>query len=361
MKRFLVGTLCLILIGLAYIPGASANSWGLTGDLYAAVSSVTAWNDYSTLCKQAGDIALMYSRYHNALMLVNGEGQLSVYTKAVYQPGDGRDNEAALALTDDGFTLSYGNTERYTFCMNDGVYVLREAVIGDFALSLDDDGDAYGYTGRSLSGSTQSAAMRMYIPLSSFNIQLLPRSAAEIRHINYMRAALNSGQYCLGWSSYPDDMPDYAYFSDIGAGSEPVYSAPFGASAWRAANGKAAVGLSGELWTLGTFYTPDGEAFSCIRYDVSQRTQRIGYIRASVLGIGELSEGGWNSYEHLLAVDVQATEDTYLTDDPDVSECAQFEVPEGTLFTCLGLYGNDYAYVAAEVKDDHFADGGAIL
>ena len=55
------------------------------------------------------------------------------------------------------------------------------------------------------------------------------------------------------------------------------------------------------------------------------------------------------------------TADTWLTDDPDVSQYSQFKVPKGTQFTCMGLYNDYYAYVGAEVKNDKFVDGGAII
>ena len=60
-------------------------------------------------------------------------------------------------------------------------------------------------------------------------------------------------------------------------------------------------------------------------------------------------------------VDVEATADTYLTDDPNVSQYHQFTVPKGTLFSCMGLYNDYYAYVSAEVKNGKFTDGGAIV
>ena len=54
--------------------------------------------------------------------------------------------------------------------------------------------------------------------------------------------------------------------------------------------------------------------------------------------------------------------DTFLTDDPFVSQFAQFSVPEGTTFQCMGMLGNDWAYVSAEVSAKNtFTDGGAIV
>ena len=36
-------------------------------------------------------------------------------------------------------------------------------------------------------------------------------------------------------------------------------------------------------------------------------------------------------------------------------------VPKGTQFSCMGIYNDYYAYVSAEVKNDKFVDGGAIV
>ena len=69
MKKACSIVLISILLIFAFSISANANSWGLRGDLLDKVSDVNTWNDYSTICKQAGDVAVMGSRYHNALML----------------------------------------------------------------------------------------------------------------------------------------------------------------------------------------------------------------------------------------------------------------------------------------------------
>ena len=293
----------------------------------------------------------MHSRYHNMLMLLAPDGALYAYTKAVYQPDDGRDGEAKLHKADGGFTLQYGDAEWYTFRLTEGAYELQQAVIDGFSIALTDvPGDGPYYLASD--GKQTAHLWRRNYPLDAFNIRLFPHSVEEVRHINFMQAALDSGKQCLGWSDYPDNMPDYTRYGNVGAGTQPVYSAPLGDAAWRAANGKAAVGLSGELWLLKTLRTADGSAWACIRYDVSQRTQRIGYIPASVLGIAvPEDDSSRDLLDRFLSVGVQANRDTYLTDDPDVSQYPQLAVPEGTAFTCLGVFGNDYAYVAAEIQD----------
>ena len=66
MKRTLACLLILLLLPAA----ALANSWGLKGDLLSAVMADHAWDDYTTMNDQVGNVAAMTSRYHNALMLV---------------------------------------------------------------------------------------------------------------------------------------------------------------------------------------------------------------------------------------------------------------------------------------------------
>ena len=144
-------------------------------------------------------------------------------------------------------------------------------------------------------------------------------------------------------------------------GTSAVYSAPYGKSAWRAGKGKAAVGLNGDLWLLSQYKNEDGQSYACIRYNVSERTQRIGYALCKDLGLSEISVQNNEPGRSFVHIDVEATADTFLTDDPDVSQFHQFSVPKGTQFSCLGLYNNNYAYVTAEVKNGKFTDGGAVV
>ena len=144
-------------------------------------------------------------------------------------------------------------------------------------------------------------------------------------------------------------------------GTSAVYSAPYGKSAWRAGKGKAAVGLNGDLWLLSQYKNEDGQSYACIRYNVSERTQRIGYALCRDLGLPEITEQSTEPGFSFVHIDVEATVDTFLTDDPDVSQFHQFSVPKGTQFSCLGLYDENYAYVAAEVKNGKFVDGGAVV
>ncbi len=357
MKHLLRFTGCLLLGFAIALSTASANSWGLTGELFEAVSAVDTWDDYTTLCKQAGNFAVMYSRHQNVLMIVH-DGVLSAYPLAVYQPDAMLGSTVTLTQTETGFTLSYGDTEWYTFVLLGDTYALQTAVIGDFRLDAEPTGsDTAAYGLYTATVGTESAVLQQSITIDAFNITLLAHSLDEVRNHNLMRTALYSHYDCLNWSTYMD-MPELGYRSNVGTGTEPVYAAPYGASAWRAAGGKAAVGLKGDLWVIRTFRDGNGDCYACIRYNINSYTQRIGYIRSSVLGI---TCDDTQSVTGLSCVDVQATKDTYLTEDPDVSQTVCFTVPQGRQFACLGIYNASYAYVTAEVRDGEFVDGGAIV
>ena len=126
------------------------------------------------------------------------------------------------------------------------------------------------------------------IMLSGFNISLFPHSSEEVRHRNYMHARFDSGENVLGTAAYTGDAydPDHPgeLFEPNRKGTAAVYSSPYGESAWRAGKGKAAVGLNGQMWILSQYRNEEGQSYACIRYDVSERTQRIGYALCRDLG-----------------------------------------------------------------------------
>jgi hypothetical protein len=170
-----------------------------------------------------------------------------------------------------------------------------------------------------------------------------------------MNAALASSDAVLGWWGEYGERG--MLLESPGEGTVPVYSSPNGDGAWRAAKGKAAVSLGGDLWVHHSLTNAKGETYACIRYDVSQRTQRIGYIRAEALGGREQG----TPVADMMNLLIRTTRDTYLTDDPNVSQYRQIEIPAGSQLACIGLYGFDYAYVSAEVKNGKLADGGQII
>ncbi|MBQ9196163.1 MAG: hypothetical protein IJ157_02880 [Clostridia bacterium] len=364
MKKLTV--FCAAIMALCLLrAGASANGWGLkSGRLLDAVAAAHTWDEYTCLA-QAGDCAVMHSQYHNALFWADGEGRLHVYTTAVYQP-DAQKAPPRLTWTEGRFlTLAYGQSESYTFEEVYGAgFELREARIGDFRLyaqneSPDSEVNDYRWYCEDAEGKVY---YNWRMPLNTFNISLLPHSTAEARAVRLMDAKLDSGQAYLDGNYSPDHW-GLELHTGGRTGTAPVYTAPFGASSWRVAKGKAAVGLAGRIWLLNEYLNGDGETWAMIRYDVSPRTQRIGYALAADLGQPSLTAQDHDSPGNSFArVAVECAADTYLTDDPDVSQFRQASLPRGTQLDCWGLYNDYYAYVGLEVdRDGRPADGGAIL
>ncbi len=358
-KIFVACILCAVCFTGA-LP-ANANQWGVKGKLYNIFAEDGRWDDYGSGSRQAGDFIVLESRYHSALLYADKSDKLHVYTGAVYQPKSKR-SEPNLSIQDNELHISYGEHEEYVFSLdeNNSFLQLKEAKIDDFYMyAAPQNGEEYAYSYYA-QDKNFSSIYPYKITLADFNIELFPRSVDEVKHINYMQARLDSGKGCLGGLSYDADNKGVLIKTNK-KGTAPVYSAPFGEDAWRAAKGKAAVGLAGDIWLLDYYLNDDGDCYACIRYDVSQRTQRIGYALCSDLGLEPITEQDQDSPGNSFTrVEVRAKNDTYITDDPDVSEFRQFEVPEGTQLRCLGLYNDYYACVTAETKGKKFTNGGAI-
>ena len=367
MKKSVAVLISLVLLLLC--AAASANSWGLNaGRLLNAVSQDHTWDDYTLFSNQEGPFAVMKTRYHHALFFADNQGNLHVYTTAVYQPEEKR---KAPELYWDGhyLTISYGEDERYTFCEweeGSGEYQLSDATVDGCQVwgHPDENGFSWRYEFED-EESGEVLVLPERIMLSNFNINLFPHCSEEVRRLNYMHARFDSGENVLGVSAGSGDAYDADHPGTLlrpgKKGTAAVYSAPYGQSAWRAGKGKAAAGLNGDIWVLTQYRNEEGESYACIRYNVSERTQRIGYALCGDLGLPEITEQSSEPGRSFVHVDVEATADTYLTDDPDVSQFRQFTVPKGTQFACLGLYNDSYAYVAAEVRDGKFTDGGGIV
>ena len=370
MKRKLICLLVAAALLLSLCPAALANGWGLkSGRLLAAVSCTHDWDDYTLLGNQAGEYAVLHARYHNALFYADPQGGLHVYTAAAYQPGETAETPS-LALNEKDGTLTMvwgGDTFLFESMDQDNEWdmQLREARLDGgrarvYVPQNAAEGTEYVYRYQFTDGA-ETADFPRHIALENFNISLFPRSVSEVRRLNAMDALLDSGDMCLGYAwgtGYPYSPEDWGESISVRkSGTAPVYAAPDEA-AWRAAQGKAAVGLDGEMWHLRSYLNEQGETWACIRYFVSLRTQRIGWVRAETLNLPSLSENGDQPGEQFVSVPVEAAADTYLTDDPDVSQYAHFQIPQGTELTCLGLYNDDYAYVAAYVKDGKISDSG---
>lgn len=335
MKRILALLLVLLLLPAA----ALANSWGLKGDLLTAVMADNRWDDYHTMNDQVGNVAAMTSRYHNALMLVTGKkSPLRVYTRALWQPDD-QQPSAKLTRSGSGFVLSYGDEVSCTFLPREDSFVLTSAVIGSFRLTLSRDDGLYL---ASQSGQTDRFYVYGGITLERFSIRMLPCTLAQVRRLTQTLAALDSGRDALGW--WEDEGNPGRLYTPGKKGTVPVYSAP-STKAWRAGNGKASVSLKGDIHVLRE-WDVDGETWLHIRYEVSQRTHRFGFIRAADLP--GYKPVGSDEYQ-AISVPVQAAVDTWLTDDPLVSQFRQAEVTGGDELTCIGVFDDMYALVQTTV------------
>lgn len=353
MKKMLLITLsCLLCMSLA-VP-ASANGWGLKGDVYDIVSETNRFDGYSAVADDGNaeydarytvNHAVLENRYHAVLIATVRKGDewksKTISTTAVFQPGDATKEEPKLVelLHESGsfsFVLKYDGKgpggEHYTFCydFDKDEYILREAYfvtadpMYDNNYIPDDKGMLFWSGGPDRTFLPIGDAMWLNdgITLEEFNIAQTPRSIAEIRNLNRTAQALAL--------EGPEWVVRNQWKGVKGAGNLAVYSAPDERS-WRAAEGKASVSLGGDVEVIGT-----ADGWSLIQYEVSPRTSRIGWVKE------ELAKNETIAFAEVPLV-TQA--DTFLTDDPFVSQYRHMEIPKGTELTGLTRAGEYYAYV----------------
>ena len=332
--------LCLTLA--VTLPAASANSWNLNGQLLAMVEQTHDYDEYTGLVsdynrKAATTHTILTSRYHNQLVAVDevkdGWKDAIFSTTAVYQPSElDETGYPKITRTKNGFELAYPDIdERYYFELshnNEGrtFYTLMEAQMGDVKVERI---ASYGYR---VTLGEDSAMWMTKITLEDFNIHNMPkRGPDDVRRINEANEGL---QYfaCL--------YPEVVSGQKSGKKSYAVYSAP-DTSSYRAAKGKASVS-TGDDYKL---YLTVGD-WSLIEYRVSLRTSRFGWA--------QLGKHGDATTDEIVHVPMLTAFDTYLTDDPNVSEYHQAELPAGTKLTMWYLLGvrDDWAYAYVEATVD---------
>lgn len=337
-KILLMAMTCLFLFTLT----ASANEWGLSGGAYDIVSEDKRYEGYTAIADNGNEIltdaghvnqVIMKNRYDAFLMSVSRVGKVweldTVNHAAVYQPGDKRGeypDAPELEHVDNGFRLSYGEKETYLFLWNGEEYTLADVrykaderytncfVREETGLQFWQSNPSEGFL------PIGDGMWETVITLDEFNIAQMPRSLAEMRQLNMVSNALMDAPALEVTGTWPGSKD---------AGKLAVYSAPDAAS-YRSAEGKASVSLGGEIQIYGA---QDG--WTLIGYEVSPRTSRIGYVQK------ELGE------EPLAFVNIALTAaaDTFLTDDPFVSQYSQVDIPKGAALTGLSQCGEYYAYV----------------
>lgn len=330
--------LCLTLA--VTLPAASANSWNLSGQLLAMVEQTHDYDDYYAMVSDYNRKAdtthtILTSRYHNQLVAVDevkdGWKDAIFSTTAVYQPSEqSTSGKPKLTRIKNGFELAYPKVKelyRFEYISNDWgemAYTLMYAKMGSVEIERK---ESYRYL---VTQGTDSAMWAVEVTLENFNIHNMPkRGPDDVRRINEANEGLQYLAYLY---------PQVVSGQTSGKKSYAVYSAP-DTSSYRAAKGKASVS-TGDDYNL---YLTVGD-WSLIEYRVSLRTSRFGWA--------QLGNHGDETTNEIVRVPMLTAFDTYLTDDPNVSEYHQAELPAGTKLTALSHLENNWAYVYVEAMVD---------
>lgn len=329
--------LCLTLA--VTLPAASANSWNLSGQLLAMVEQTHDYDDYYAMVsdynrKAATTHTILTSRYHNQLVAVDevkdGWKDAIFSTTAVYQPSEqSTSGKPKLTRIKNGFELAYPKVKelyRFEYISNDWgemAYTLMYAKMGSVEIERK---ESYRYL---VTQGTDSAVWAVEVTLENFNIHNMPkRGPDDVRRINEANEGLQYFAYLY---------PEVVAGQTSGKKSCAVYSAP-DTSSYRAAKGKASVS-TGDDYKL---YLTVGD-WSLIEYRVSLRTSRFGWA--------QLGNHGDETTNEIVHVPMLTVFDTYLTDDPNVSEYHQAELPAGTKLTALS-HPDGWAYIYVEATVD---------
>ena len=348
-RRFISIFLCVTLLLTLPAPAALANGWGLKrGLMLNAVSKTHDYDEYSALAQlkvQDGEVAVMASRYHAVLLYAyqfKGKLQMDAYHTAVKQPDEKDYKKVKLQAESPGFVLKYSDMELHFYPWvgyNRRTYTLQSGKIGKLTLQPGGvNSESTGWLTCSDGENTVDwfVADEGVLTLTQLNLRLFPRTMDELgamRELSHVVAP----QF-VDYELYSaDEMP-----GDAGASTVPVYSAP-GDGSVRFAKGKASVNLREPAKFYG--FTQDGN-WALVEYTVSGRTSRFGYVRRSELP----SSVTWKYNISSIDMPVTVTQDTFLTDDPNVSQYRQMTLKAGGSVRLLALYGPWYAYVETTLE-----------
>lgn len=341
-KRWILLILPLMMM---VMPVASANGWGLPDDLVPLVSNTNDYDDYYHLAddyarKENSARIIMQSRYHNQLIAAekcaDGWKSVIVSTTAVYQPSEqSTSGKPKLTRIKNGFELAYPKVKelyRFEYISNDWgemAYTLMYAKMGSVEIERK---ESYRYL---VTLGDDNAVWAVEVTLENFNIHNMPRrGVGDVRRMRNVHSsiALYYSYDNVGWIG-AQTVPG----QKSGKQSYPVYTAP-STEASRAAKGKASFSTGDDY----RIYCTEGD-WSLIEYRVSQRTSRFGWAQ-----IGQPPQS------LRLHIPMLTAYDTYLTDDPHVSEYHQAELPAGTKLTMWYLLGvrDDWAYAYVEATVD---------
>ena len=346
-RRFLSVFLCAVLALTLLTPAALANSWGLkSGMILNAVSKTHDYDEYTALAQLKlpdGEVAVMASRYHAVLLYAyrdeNGKLQMDAYHTAVKQPEEKDYKKVKLQAESPGFVLKYSDMDLHFFPLVGNLrqtYTLQNGRIGELTLQPGGvNSESTGWLTCSDGSKTVNwAAGDEGCPdLTELNLRLFPRTMDELGAIMELKSIVGPQCEILGLGD-GEEVP-----GDAGAATVPVYSAPSESSV-RFAKGKASVNLRGPVKLYGL---SRDEGWVLIEYEVSDRTSRFGYVKRSDLprSMAQTQTMIFSSID----MPVTITKDTYLTDDPNVSQYHQMTLKSGDGVRLLGLQGAFYAYI----------------
>lgn len=328
---------CAVLLFSLPVPAALAdNVWNLPGGtLLRAVRENARYNGYSALTYlkiQDSAAAVMANREHALLLFAckeNGKTVLLECQTAVRQPGETDYKKVQLVGNGDGYMLCYPGTTLHIARQGTRFYLDSVYLDTLTMLPFERNGKAGWYL-----CNDGSAALSWHpgqsdtepLPFEQVNLRFFPRTLADIAVLQ----ALDDAQVPA--------LPGGESISLPAAGElAPVYSAP-GDGSVRFAKGKASVNLREPAKFYGL--TRDGN-WALIEYEVSDRTSRFGYVKRSDLP----SSVTWKYNISSIDVPVTVTQDTFLTDDPNVSQYQQMTLNAGSSVRLLGKYREWYAYV----------------
>ena len=173
--------------------------------------------------------------------------------------------------------------------------------------------------------------------LAEMNLRLFPRTIDALIAMLELRSVIAPQCFDDDELAPGDEMP-----GDAGAATVPVYSAP-GEDSVRFAKGKASVNLREPARFYGL--SQDGN-WALIEYEISDRTSRFGYVKRSDLP----RSVGWKYTITSIDMPLTVAQDTFLTDDPDVSQYQQMTLSAGSGVRLLAFYDMWYAYVETRLE-----------
>lgn len=329
----------LILIAAILSTPASANIWDLPDGLLELFETNKAYETYSSGAKDAMTkqgkpqrtaVFTMENRDHCALFVCreNDEHVWNIETQstaAVYQPKDRPNYYPKIDLSHEGqFEMIYqGNPiESYLFAFEGGQWLLTEAKIlsGKMEMSYHREGNRL-----MIESSTGIVGEIPNLTLRNFDIQQIPKSEDKAR------------RFLSTIESVTQTMPQPTLLQTSKKGKLPVYSGP-GSNSFRAAKKKAAVSFVGDVLGYG-----QQNGWVMIEYSIQPGKNRIGWVQAPDVQ-GKLPN---LLFQNISALTMQ---NTFLTDDPHISQEAIVSVPVGTQVTVKSVLLPWWAYVVVPIE-----------